>query len=101
MGNDANKRRVTGWGTTFAERKRTQIGSDKCGVTMVALSLWQNVVSIHRRILDQKREVGNKGGGKETYRRSFSRFLTSVACLVEGFPYISHTLGRIWEQLMY
>ena len=48
IGKEAYKWRVTGVGANFLERKWTQVSCGKCGITIAAPSLQQNVASIHR-----------------------------------------------------
>ena len=83
LGQDACKRRSTGEGTTFWERKRTRVSCRECGTTMAASSLRNHMERTHGRSLAQTQEVdtGVGGGGCMV---SFPRVLPSVACPVEG-----------------
>ena len=86
QGAEAYKRRATGEGPTFWERKRTRVHCKECGETMAASSLWHHMERAHGILLPQVRGVDVRGGGLEVYNLSFPRILKLVDCPVEGFP---------------
>ena len=100
-GKEAYKRLENGEGANFQERKRTRESWGECGMPMESYSLQHYVASIHGGSVAQNQDVDTGGGGRETYRVSFPRVLTLAACLVEVFPEMSHTPGRLQEHFMY
>ena len=64
---EAYKRRATGEGPTFQERKKTWLSCKKCGETMAASSLRHHLERAHGRVLPQVRGVDVGGGGLEVY----------------------------------
>ena len=78
------KRRATGEGATFRERKRTGVICAECGGTMPASSLRHHMERSHVIVMPQNRGVDVGGGGPEIYVVYFPRILKSVECPLEG-----------------
>ena len=84
QGAEAYKRRSTGEGTTFQERKRTRVSCEVCGRTMSASSLRCCKERKHGRVLPQVRGLDVGRGGLDVYRVWFPLILKLVDCPVEG-----------------
>ena len=83
-GGHAYKRRATGEGAMFRERKRLRVSCAKCGVMVAQSSLKQHMSSQHGICVFQTRGVDEKGEGPATYVVSFPRVLQSVIFMVPG-----------------
>ena len=98
---EAYKRRLTGEGEMFRERKRTRVSCTECGVTVVSSSLKQHMAWLHGICVPQTRGVNEVGGGPTIFVVSFPRVLKSVKCPVLGCPEVAHSAGRQQKFLMY
>ena len=83
-GVEAYKRRATGEGPNFREKKVTGIICKVCGGIMDASSMRHHMERSHGRVLPQVRGVDTEGGGLEVYKVSFLQIPKLVECLVEG-----------------
>ena len=97
----AYKRRATGEGTTFRERKITRVICMECEGTMAASFFHHHIEISYGIVLTQTRGVDVGGGGLETYVVFFPRILKSVKYLVEGCPAQKNKPGSIREHFMY
>ena len=77
------KRRVTGEGETFKERKRSRVICTECGGTMAASSLRHHMEISHGIVLHHTRGMNVRGGCLETYVISFLWILKLVECPVK------------------
>ena len=62
---EAYKRRATGEGETFRERKRARVNCTIRGVIVAELYLREHMVRQHRKIQPQKRELKIGRGGDQ------------------------------------
>ena len=86
QGAKAYKRRSTGEGPTFPERKKTRVSCEVCGETMADSSLRHHTHRENGIVLPQVRGVDVGGGGLNIYKVSFPWILKLVEWLVEGCP---------------
>ena len=61
------KRRATGEGATFWERKKTRVSCTECRAMVAASYLKTHMAQIHGLYVSQTRGVDKIGGGKTTY----------------------------------
>ena len=95
------KRRATGEGATFQERKRTRVRCVECRGTMAESSIFHHIEISHGIVLPQIRDVDIGGGGLQTYVVSFPQILNMVEFPVEGCPARENNLARLHENSMY
>ena len=72
---DAYKWRVTDKGENFRDWNQIRLSCGNCGIMMEAYSLRHHMESIHRRNLDQTREVDTGVRERETYLVSFPHIM--------------------------
>ena len=101
QGAEAYKRRATGEGPKFRERKKTRVSCEECGETMHASSLQHHTERANGIVLPQMRGVEVGGGILDVYKVSFSQILKLGDCPVEVFPAKAKTPGRLRENLMF
>ena len=97
----AYKRRATGEGATFWQRKITKVSCTECGGTMAESSLCHHMEISHGIVLPHTRREDVGGGSSETYVVSLLRILKSVECPVEGCSSRANNPGRLREHFMY
>ena len=95
------KRRETGEGEKFWERKRTSVSYLECGTEVAASSIRNHLWQSNGVILPQTRGVHVGGGGATTYVVSFPRILKLVECPVIGCTAKAHSAGSMQENFMY
>ena len=96
-----HKRRSTGEGATFRERKRTRSSCSECGATMLASSKRHHMDQSHGVSPTQTRGVDVGGRGATTYVGSFPRILKLVESPVPGCTEKAHISGRMRGNFMY
>ena len=84
VGEVAYKRRSTGEGSTFRNRKKTRVRFSACGLTVAASYLKVDMASSHGICIPQKRGINEVVGGSTTYMVSFPRVLHEVIFPVPG-----------------
>ena len=94
------KRRETGEGFTFRERKRNRVSGTECGGKFSVSSLHHHMERFHGRVLPPTRGVDVGGGGLETYVVSFQNILKLVEFPVEVFPVRANNPRRLREHFM-
>ena len=99
----AYKRRATGEGGTFRERKRARVNCTVCKLTVETSSLKGHTEKNNGRSTPPTREVeiggargwGGEGGVPVTYVDSFPQVLKTVISLVTGCWEVAHSVSRM------
>ena len=84
LGVAAYKRRATGEGDTFRERKKTRVSCKECVTTMAELLLLHHMERSNGIVIPHNRGVEFGRGVPETYVVSFPLVLNLVACAADG-----------------